>query len=54
MSYNVSVRGDFIKVEIFSDNKIIFRGTAPTNNRKKVANLLKHLELKGVNIDGWF
>jgi len=47
---NVSIRhsNDVVKVVIFSDGRIIYRGSAPVNHKVKVAQLLSDMEAKGV------
>lgn len=51
-------RGDVLKVEVFSDNRIVFKGTAPIGDVEKVRALFLTMKAKGVDIpikgDGWW
>lgn len=54
----VSVRRelDVLKVKIVSDQRVVFEGAAPINDKVKVASLLSVLRSKGVSFpkDGWW
>ncbi len=50
--------GDLLKVEIYSDNRIVFKGHAPLADRDKVRSLFRTMKAKGVDIpisgDAWW
>ncbi len=50
LTRKVSVRRsrDFVKVQIFSDGAIIFKGSAPVGDVDKIRGLLSTMRAKGV------
>ncbi len=54
----VSVRssGDVLWVQIYCDGRKTFKGSAPLNDKRKLASLFSALKVKGVDLpkDAWW
>jgi len=58
VSKRVSIRknSDYLDVRIFSGGQIVFKSGCAVNDKKKIANIINILKVKGVDLDnkGWW